>query len=213
MDQEENKDGLTEKAQSSGPGTEEKPAKKKKPPWFFVLIALLVVAVGVGGFLGGRAVVNATAEKDPVGTGNNRIGYDANVILGDADELNEAIRKMQEQANEPGIALEYKEQMISDNGKDFACYIANSAKNAYDMFITIYADQSLTDELFLSKLMPPGSRFETISFERKLDPGTYTGYLVYTQVKDEEVETDGESTLTQVIHAQLATTIQIVVNE
>jgi len=139
---------------------------------------------------------------------DGRIGYATQgVVATDPETLQDQVDKMIEQGKEPGVALQYKNIMVSEDGQNFTCSIGNSADNTYDMFITIYADAGLTDELFLSELIRPGERFEQITLSRKLDPGDYTGYVVYTQVADQE--TPDQSVAIQTVHAQVATTINI----
>jgi hypothetical protein len=67
------------------------------------------------------------------------------------------------------------------------------------MFLTIYADAEMTDELFLSQLVPPGSGFENITLEHSLDVGDHMVYIALTQVEQDE-ETGEESVVNQVFH-------------
>lgn len=178
-----------------------------------VVAAVVLVAAGVGvGVMVGRNAAEAEVAERPTLGEDGRIGYaTAGVVATDPETLQDMVDEMYEKAKEPGIALEYKNVMVSEDGVNFDCFIGNSADNAYDMFITIYSDQALTDELYLSELLRPGTRFEKVTFQKKLDPGEYKGYVVYTQVADEKIE--GQETLTQTIHAQVATTIDIMVRE
>ncbi len=193
--------------------------EKKIPRRLLMVLApLAVVALVAAAFFAGRST-SGSANRGPNGEyvrpvagEDGRIGYASEgVVAPDPETLQAQGDKMMEQAKEPGVALEYKELAVSDNGQDFQCYIANSEDNTYDMFITIYADQALTDELFLSELLRPGTRFENITLSRKLDPGEHKAYVVYTQVQDEEQP--DSSQYIQTIHAQVATTITLIVNE
>ncbi len=195
--------------------------------WLYIVVPLAVVALVAAGVLAGRAAVmrqaneaveaaraeaeaaisNANAEKEE----NGRIGYEENVIATDPETLQAAVDELYEKAAESEIALQYKDTAISNDGQRFSCYLANSEKNRYDMFFAIYADSALSDQLFLSKLLRPGTRLEEIELERVLEPGTHTGYVVYTQVEDDE--DDEEQSQMQIIHNQVATTINLVVNE
>lgn len=187
----------------------------------FALAAALLVGIGVGvGVVAGRTAAEGetkgnegqTTYTRPELGEDGRIGYASEgVVATDPETLQDQVDAMLEQAKQPGVALEYKNAAFSEDGQNFECFIGNSANNTYDMFITIYADVQLKDELFLSELLRPGSRFEHITLSRKLEPGEHKAYVVYTQVADEE---DKErEVLTQVIHAQVATTINLVVSE
>ncbi len=182
------------------------------------LPVVLAVGVAVGVLLGRKTAVpgDPTGLADPDaaldGTLNwdegDRIGYAANVVTDDPETLQMMVDHMYEESEDVGIALEYKNLLISDDGVNFVCYIGNSKDNNFDMFFTIYADQELTQELYVSELLRPGSRFEKIAFREKLEPGTYTGFMVQTRVYDEEVDNE----MVQVIHGNIAVTVDIIVN-
>lgn len=155
-----------------------------------IAAVVVVLAVCVTAFLILRKGNNSDSPK---------IGYaaDAEVIL-DQDSLQAAIDEAVENAKNGMVALQYQNDAFSDDGQTFSCLIANSASNLYDMFLTIYADDALTDQIFLSELIPPGSGFEEITLDHALEPGDHTVYVVVTQVDTEE---DGSQVLkNQVIH-------------
>lgn len=158
-----------------------------------VIVGLLLVIMALAFFL--------LFRQEPVTINDGdvpRIGYstEAKVML-DQNSLQAAMDKATEE--DGNIALRYKNNAYSDNGTDFECYILNSATNAYDMFLTIYADAELTDQIFLSGLVPPGSGFENITLSHALDPGTHTVYVALTQVADDE-ETGEQVIKHQVVH-------------
>jgi len=137
------------------------------------------------GFHVGYAVEGITAVEDP-------------------DAMTKAIDEAYEKAEEGRMALEYKNDAVSDNGTDFSCYIANSVDNQYDMFIAIYADIGFTDELYLSQLIRPGTAFEQVTLNRALDPGKHEVYVAFTTVETTEDE--------QIIHGQSLVTMNFIVN-
>lgn len=138
---------------------------------------------------------------------DSRIGYatEATVML-DQDSLQAAMDQAMQNAKDGNISLLYKNNAYSEDGVNFSCYIVNSAQNSYDMFVTIFADAALEDQLFLSGLVRPGEGFESIELERALDPGDHTVYVALTQVKENE---DGE----QVIHNQVVHTMDFHVTQ
>lgn len=153
-----------------------------------IVAALTVVAALL---LTGR---NSGDSKPPV------IGYasEATVML-DQDALQAAFDEALQNATDGNIGLRYQNDAYSDNGIDFTCRIINSSLNIYDMFLTIYADAELTDQIFLSGLVPPGSGFENISLEHALDAGDHTVYVALTQVDTDE-ETGEQIIKHQVMH-------------
>jgi hypothetical protein len=168
--------------------TKEKSSSSTKVVVFAAAIVVAVVVVAAVMIIRSRASSDFT------------IGYstEATVML-DQDSLQAAMDKAMENARKGNVALLYQDNAYSTDGTNFDCYIANSANNAYDMFLAIYADAELTDELFLSELVPPGSGFERLTLEHPLDVGNHTVYVALTQVETDE-ETGEQSIRNQVVH-------------
>ncbi|MDE6936141.1 MAG: hypothetical protein K2P26_11070 [Oscillospiraceae bacterium] len=160
-----------------------------------VIVGLVLVIVALCLFLFFRQNNVTIGDED-----TPRIGYasEARVML-DQDSLQAAMDAAMEKAKDGNVALRYKNNAFSTNGTDFECFIANSSANIFDMFLTIYADEQLTDQIFLSGLVPPGSGFESVTLDRALDPGDHTVYVAVTQVADDE-ETGQQVIKNQVIH-------------
>jgi hypothetical protein len=159
---------------------------------------VLIVAAAVVVVAAIAAVVVVLTHQDQ--SNDLGIGYanEARVIL-DQDSLQAAMDEAMENAKDGNIALLYKDNAYSEDGSTFECYIVNSAANAYDMFLTIYADENMTDELYLSQLVPPGSGFEKITLEHPLAKGDHVVYVALTQVETDE-ETGEQSIHKQVVH-------------
>lgn len=160
-----------------------------------VIVGLVLVIMALCFYLFFRQEEN-TINDDNV----PRIGYagEAKVML-DQDSLQAAVDEAQRNAKEGNVALEYQNEAFSEDGTTFSCYIANSSANLYDMFLTIYADVELTDQVFLSGLVPPGSGFEEITLDHALDTGDHTVYVAVTQVDTDE-ETGEQAIKNQVMH-------------
>jgi hypothetical protein len=101
----------------------------------------------------------------------------------DPNALQKAFDVAKKEAQESRFGLDYKNDAYSEDGKTFSCYIGNSDENADDLFISVYMDPELTDELYTSQLLRPGTAFETIELNRTLDPGVYMVYVPHTQIR------------------------------
>lgn len=136
-------------------------------------------------------------ETEPEATGNNsggfRIGYaeEGVTVVDDPDALQKAVDEMYEMAAQRGTTLSYKNDAFSSDGITFDCYLANHPDNQCDMFVAIYADEEYTDELYLSKLLRPGTAFNEIKLNHALTPGDHTVHAAYTLVE----EVDGQQTI------------------
>ena len=60
------------------------------------------------------------------------------------------------------------------------------------MYFDIYADEKMTDEIFLSGLVPPGNAIEKIKLNRKLESGNHSAYLVFTTVEEDHETMHGQ---------------------
>jgi hypothetical protein len=158
-----------------------------------IVAAILVVVVVVAAV---AVVVTVLGNKDD----DSGIGYsmDAQVLV-TQEEIDKAAEEALANADNGDVALSYQNDAFSNDGTNFECYILNSEYNTYDMFLTIYADAELTDELFLSQLVPPGSGFENITLEHPLDEGDHLVYVALTQV-DRDEETGEEKVVNQVFY-------------
>jgi hypothetical protein len=59
------------------------------------------------------------------------------------------------------------------------------------MYLQIFADDALQDEVFLSGLVAPGEAFDHITLSHALEKGVTRVYVAFTQVE----ETDGEQAI------------------
>lgn len=168
------------------------------------VIALLLVVVVLVVVLFTRPAAEQPGETGSQGTAQDtpKIGYAEGVtVVDDPDALQKAVDEMLAEAAKGGMTLEYKGEASSTDGKNFECYIANAVDNKYDMYIQMFADAELTDQLLLTGLIRPGSAFDNITLEHSLDRGTHTVYVVFTQV-EEDLAT---------IHAQVVVTMSFTV--
>lgn len=166
-----------------------------------IAIVVAVAAIVIAVILGVALVLANREEPVSVSSGPVSIGYAAEAkVLLDQNELQAAMDEAMENAKNGNIGLKYKNNAYSSDGLNFECYIANSSANKFDMFLTIFTDAAMTDQIFISELVPPGSGFENITLDRELGLGDHTVYVVLTQVETEEDE--------QVIKRQVAHTME-----
>ena len=170
-----------------------------------IIILLLVIVILL---LGGILVFSLNRGSDEeMSIGDNatpKIGYAEGVtVVNDPDALQKAVDEMFAKAAEGNIMLEYSNDAASTDGTTFECYIANAVENSYDMYIQMFADAELTDQLLLTGLLRPGTAFDSITLEHPLDPGTHRVYVAFTQV-EEDLAT---------IHGQVMVTMDLTVAE
>jgi len=149
------------------------------------------------------------AEDEPTYStqGGLTIGYASEgvTVIDNVNELQRAVDEAYAKSKEPGIGLLFQNDAYSVDGVHFTCSIGNSDSNEYDMFIAIYSDMDFTEEIFVSQLLRPGTKFERLELNRALEVGDYRLPVVFTQV----VVEDGEAK----IHAQTSVTMDFHVLE
>lgn len=144
----------------------------KKKAKVIVPVVVLVLALGIGA---GVYFLRPAPEED---AGDGHIPYAQGVVVMDELDI--------EPAEYGWIDLTYNYQAFSKNGVNFSCLLANAASNQYDLYFDLYADAELTDELFLSGLLRPGTALEQVDLNRALPVGTNTVYVVFNQVDTDE---------------------------
>ena len=148
-----------------------------------MLIPMCLIAV-VCVVLLSWVVTGKEGDKNTDSDSKEQLGYEENaVVVTDEDALQKLVDEMKN--GDSQISLEYKNVASSGDGSDFTCYIANSAKNQYDMYIGIYTDASYEEELYLSQLMRPGTGIKEFKCNKELAPGSYDAVLVFTLVDDD----------------------------
>lgn len=144
-----------------------------------IILIILLLAAGIGITM---YFVKKTAAPENADNGG-LIQYQEGVVaLEDAQAVYD---KLSEEAAKNNVAVSYARNAYSDDGVNFACDIDNSSANLYDMYFNIYKDDSLSEQILLTGLIPPGSGIREFKSEIPLDPGVYNAVLVFTQVEDD----------------------------
>lgn len=136
-------------------------------------IAVLVFVLGIGA---GVYFLRSTPGDEDINDG--RIPYAEGVVVMEDTEI--------EPPEYGWMDLTYNYQAYSNDGTNFSCLLSNAPSNQYDLYFDLYADAELTDEIFLSGLLPPGTALEQVELNRTLPVGTTTVYVVFNQVDDDE---------------------------
>ncbi len=189
---------------------EEKKDSKSK---VIIIVLIVVIILLLGGGAAAFIVLNSNSPEiaqtggtaDQIaavssGSADNPIlKYDEAAVALDENGLERQIEEMKNAAGD--ISLEYKNEAESDDGTNFICYLANSDLNTEDMFIAIFKDASLTDQVYLSGLLKPGTSIQNFVSEISFEPGTYSVVALFTSVGDDH------ETMTSQIAVELKLTV------
>ena len=165
-----------------------------------IILLMAVVVLLVVMFLKKEPV---QTDVPPVATpaAGGALTYDSMVVLDDPETLQKLVDEMVRKAKEGTMTLEMKVDAVSSDGFTFTCYLANALENNYDMFMTLYLDET-KEEIYRTGLIPLGGRIETFTLEKGLEKGNHSCTLVFNQVEED----------LQTIHAQVNVGLNLIVN-
>lgn len=166
-----------------------------------VIILLAAVAVLLVMVLAGKEPA-PTGTPNSAAVGGSTFTYDSTVVLDDPDTLQKLVDEMVRKAEEGTMTLEMQVDAVSSDGKTFSCFLANAVENNYDMFMTLYLDET-QEEIYRTGLIPLGGRIETFTLEKELGNGNHSCTLVFNQVEKDM----------QTIHAQVNVGLNLIVNK
>ena len=171
--------------------------KKEKNNKKLIIIIIIVAVIIIAGLTTAIVLLLNKDDAAPPFENPNGIGYEPGVIAIDQGDLQDAYKDALQKTEDGYITLLFNNWAESSDGVNFACSIGNSELNKYDMYFDMYLDNTLSQRVFLTGLIPPGSGIQKFKSEVMLDPGTYEAVLVLTQVKDDHT-TIGAQTSVQV---------------
>lgn len=175
--------------------------KKDKRPLLLVLVIVIVVVIAAAAMVVIRSRPNET--EDLADNGAPPLGYaEGATVVRDENALQKAVDEMAEKMAKGSMMLEYEGDAYSTDGENFTGYLANAAENNYDMYFDMYMDGALTDEIFLSGLVPPGKALENFKTTRKLDKGDYEVYTAFTTVEDDHATIHSQIMVTMTLHVK-----------
>lgn len=147
-----------------------------------VILPVLAVLLALG--IGAGAVYLFMSKTPDENINDGRIPYAEGVVVMEGMDI-EPVAKGR-------IALRYNYQARSTDGINFTCKLGNDESNRYDLYFDLYADAALTDQIYLSGLLRPGTALDNITLNHALPKGTNTVYVGFNQV---DVDEEGNQSL------------------
>ena len=175
--------------------------EKKSSKTIIILLIIVILLLLAAGIIAAVFIMKKDADLPDEGNNGGLIGYEAHVVnYEDAQQLYD---EMQERADEGMVGVEYSNVARSEDGTHFTCILKNPVRNGYDMYMNIYKDDNMEEQILLTGLIPAGSGIEEFESEIPLESGEYKSVLVMTLVEDDH------STL----HAQTKVYLNLYVGE
>lgn len=154
--------------------------KKSSKKLIIVLLMFVVVAAVIGAIVIIKIKGDSDSDKE-----DGILEYEANVIVDDPADFQAAMDEMAEKAKEGQMSLHMQTEAYSKDGKTFSCFLANSEKNNYDMFMVFYDDET-QEEIYRTGLIPIGARIEEFVLEKPLTEGNHSITIVFNQVEEDK---------------------------
>ncbi len=165
--------------------------EKKSSKTIIILLIIVILLLLAAGIIAAVFIMKKDADLPEQGNNGGLIQYEAGVV--NYEDAQQVYDEMQKRADEGTIGVKYSNNAISEDGTHFTCKIENPIRNGYDMYLNIYKDDNMTEQILLTGLIPAGSGIEEFESEIPLEPGEYKSVLVMTLVEDDHSTLRGQT--------------------
>lgn len=155
-------------------------AKKQSSNKRFIIILLIIflLILLIGGFLLWKFLRKEPVEEP---TSKKEIPYAVDVGLITSGTTFDDIREGADKV----IPLSYSPYVISSDGINFDCNIGNPLGAVYDMYFDFYTDLTFEHQIYLTGLVPPGSKLQKITSNIRFPEGQRDIIMVVTTVGED----------------------------
>lgn len=163
---------------------EEKKSSNKRIIIVLIIVIVLLLAGGITAF----ALINANADKPGEVTnsaGGKQIPLEVNAGVLNPDQLKDWNESALKEAQDTQIPVSFSPIATSTDGENFSCEIGNPPGAKYYMYLDIYSDTKLEEEVYLSGLLEPGKGITSFKTNRPFPKGETDTVLVLTTVQDD----------------------------
>ncbi len=162
--------------------TEEKKSSKKTLIILLIIVIILLLAGGITAFV----LMKADKEPTESTTGGKQIPLEVNAGVLNPDKLKNWNESALQEAQDTQIPISFSPTATSADGTNFLCEIGNPPGAKYYMYLDIYSDTTLQEEVYLSGLLEPGKGITSFKTNRPFPKGETDAVLVLTTVQDDQ---------------------------
>lgn len=102
----------------------------------------------------------------------------------DPEDYLEMMKNMQDKVDKGTVEVSFKNEIIvPENSTEAEVYIGNAMTNNYDMFITLFLNDT-QEKIAQTGIIPLGNKIEKLTLDHTLDKGKYQGILVYNMIDE-----------------------------
>lgn len=162
--------------------------KTKKNPLLIVIIVLLSLVIIVGGVIAYQLISKNQQRLQEEETGLfSTIEQDPNVVIAEGGKsIADQLAELQKKVDEGNVSLSMDvTMMIEENGTTGKIYIENPVANRYDMFVTVFLDET---QSIIGKtgVIPRGNAIEAMELDTKLKKGVHQATVTYNLINEEK---------------------------
>lgn len=159
---------------------EEKKSSNKKIIIILIIVIVLLVAGGVTFF-----ILNGKKPAESGTTSGKQIPLEVNAGVLDPDKMKEWNESALKEMEDNQIPVAFSPTATSSDGENFSCEIGNPPGAKYLMYLDMYADTSLEEQVYLSGLLEPGQGITSFKTSKTFPKGETDIVLVLTTVQDD----------------------------
>lgn len=159
---------------------EEKKSSNKK---IIIILIIIIVLLLVGGAV--FFIWNAKSGEGGESTSGNQIPLEVNAGVLSPDKLKEWNESVLAEIEDNQVPIIFAPTATSVDGENFSCEIGNPAGAKYYIYLDMYSDTSLSEEVYLSGLLAPGQGITGFKTNKSFSTGETDIVLVITTVQDD----------------------------
>ncbi|WP_313238440.1 hypothetical protein [Sporosarcina ureae] len=162
--------------------------KSTKKPLLVAIILLLTLLIMVAGIIIYQLVSKDKQQLQEEETGLfETLEQDTNVIVAEGGKsLSDSLADLQKEVDEGHVSLSMDVNMsVEENSSIGQTYLENPIANRYDMFVTIFLDET-QNIIGKTGIIPRGNAIEIIELDAKLEKGSHPATITYNLINEKK---------------------------
>lgn len=177
---------------------EEKKSSNNKIVIILIIVIVLLLAGGAVFFI----MNNKSDKEGDTTTSGKQIPLEVNAGVLNPDKLKEWNESVLAEMEDNQIPIMFSPTAISKDGKNFSCEIGNPPGAKYYIYLDMYSDTTLSEEVYLSGLLDGGQGITTFETSKTFPKGETDIVLVVSTVQEDRK--------TIVAQTMVALTLQVI---
>lgn len=159
---------------------EEKKSSNKK---IIIILIIIIVLLLVGGAV--FFILNSkSGEGGESATSGKQIPLEVNAGVVNPDRMKDWNESVLAEMEDNEIPIIYAPNATSADGENFLCEIGNPEGAKYYIYLDMYSDTTLSEEIYLSGLLAPGQGITSFKTNKVFSEGETDIVLVISTVQD-----------------------------